>query len=50
MSYLPVYDVNLNMKYNTKLGQNSRYIHLNFFQEARNKFFNDRSDSVVVAQ
>ena len=49
MSYLPVHDVNnLNMKCNTKLRQNSKSVHLNFFQEARNKFFNDRSDSVVV--
>ena len=50
MSFLPVYDVNLNMKCNIKLRQNSRSVHLNFFQEARNKFFNDRSDSVVVGQ
>ena len=31
MSYLPVYDVNLNVKCNTKLRQNSRSVHLNFF-------------------
>ena len=50
MSYLTVYDVNLNTKCNTKLRENSRSVHLNFFQEARNKFFNNRSDSVAMAQ
>ena len=50
MSYLPVYDVNVNVKCNNKLRQNSRSVNLTFFREARNKFFNDRSDSVAIAQ